>query len=145
MFVFKLPAIKKLFVDYCDEPNADLLEFLKSSSPTSTKILTFGWDINGSLKPIDYYLDGLEVALKGDKQEVIINQWMHSKDSLQRVVKAAAGTTKFVIRNSKISLEEDLDFSGPDYKIQVRVNRIIKELCKRKYFCLIRNKVLLVI
>ena len=101
--------------------------------------------MNSIWNPIDYYLDGLEVALKGDKQEVIINQWVHSKDSLQRVVKAAAGATKFVIYNSKISLEDDLDFSGPDYKIQVRVNRIIKELCKMKCFCLIRNKVLLVI
>ena len=46
---------------------------------------------------------------------------MHSKDSLQRIVKAGAEATKFVIRQSKINLDEDLDFSGPDYKIQVSV------------------------
>ena len=81
-------------------------------------------------KPIDYYLDGLEVALKGDKQEVILNQWMHSKESLQRVVRAAAGASKFVIRKSKISLEEDLDFSGPDYKIQVRAIALLGSCAK---------------
>ena len=41
--LFKLPPIRKLFFDYCEEPNPDLLEFLKNSSPSSTKILTFGW------------------------------------------------------------------------------------------------------
>ena len=86
------------------------------------------------LKPIDYYLEGLEVALKGDNQEVIINQWKHSKDSLQRVIKAGAGATKLVIRASKINLDEDLDFSGPDYNIQVRVYRIAKELYKKEMF-----------
>ena len=131
-FVFKLPSIKKLFVEYCSEPNSDLLEFLKCSSPASTKILTFGWLIN-YWKPIDYYLDGLEVALKGDKQEVILNQWMHSKESLQRVVRAAAGASKFVVRASKISLEEDLDFYGPDYKIQVRVIALLGSYAKEMF------------
>ena len=131
-FVFKLPAIKKLFVEHWDEPNADLLEFLKCSSPVSTKILTFGWSMS-DYKPIEYYLDGLEVALKGDKQEVIVSTWVHSKESLQRVVRAAAGASKFVIRWSKISLEEDLDFSGPDYKIQVRVIALLGSYAKEVF------------
>ena len=76
-------------------------------------------------KPIDFYLDGLDVALRGATQEIIMNNWTHSKESLQRVVKAGAGATKFVLRYSKFNLDGDLDFSGPDYKIQVRVATLI--------------------
>ena len=46
--------------------------------------------------------------------------WTYSKDSLQRLVQAGATASRFIIRGSKINLDEDLDFSGPDYKIQVR-------------------------
>ena len=117
--LFRLPPIRKLSFDYWDKPNPDLLEFLKNSSPSSTKIFTFGWRANTLYKPIDFYLDGLDVALKGVTQEVFMRWWTHSKESLQRVIRAGAKTTKFVIRFSKMNLDSELDFSGADYKIQV--------------------------
>ena len=71
--------------------------------------------------PIDYYIDGLEVVLKGVTQEIYIHAWTISNDSLQRLVKAGAGATKFVIRGFKNALDSDLDFSGTEYKIQVGI------------------------
>ena len=83
-------------------------------------MLTFGYHTTTQFKPIDFYVEGLEVALKGATQEIFMAYWTQSKDSLQRLIKAGAGVSRFIVRNSKINLDEDLDLSGPDYKIQVR-------------------------
>ena len=37
--------------------------------------------------------------------------------SFERFVKASANCSKLVIRHSKLDCEQDLDFSGPSYKI----------------------------
>ena len=118
-----MPAIRRLFFDYCDTYNSDLLEFLKYSPPASTKLLTFGQNYKTDYQPIEYYVDGLEVALKAVTQEVWMGDWTVSKDSLQRLVKASSGVNKLVFYCSKMDLDSDLDFSGPDYKIQVGLLR----------------------
>ena len=78
-------------MDYCETPNADLLEFLKNSSPASAKLLSFGYLRDTSNIPIDYYVDGLEVAFKRITQEIHMSYWSHSKESLQKLIKAGAG------------------------------------------------------
>ena len=118
-----MPAIRRLFFNYCDTYNSDLLEFLKYSAPTSTKLFTFGRQYKTDYQQIEYYVDGLEVALKAVTQEVWMGDWTASKDSLQRLVKAASGVSKLVFYYSKMDLDSDLDFSGPDYKIQVELLR----------------------
>ena len=100
--LFKLPPIRKLYFDYWENPNSDLLEFLKNSSPVSSKIFTLGWRLTTQYKPIDYYIDGLEVALKGVTQEVYIHTWTISKDSLQRLIKAGAGATNLLLEDLKM-------------------------------------------
>ena len=64
---------------------------------------------------IDYYLDGLDTALKGATKEVYIRFWIHSKQSLERVFKASSNSSRFIIYNSKLDWDNDFDFSGPEY------------------------------
>ena len=124
--VFKLPPIRKLRFDYWENPNAELLEFLKHSSPTSTKLVSFGWNQSNYFKLIDYYVEGLEVAFKGATMEIAMHGWAQSKESFQRLVKAGAGVKKFIFRAFKSRLDSDLDFTGPEYKIQVGYNILLK-------------------
>ena len=114
--IFKFPDIKRVHFQYVPEINEDLLKFLKHSSPKTPKIFTFGWNSSNLVK-IDYYLEGLEIALKGTTKEVLLNYWPHTKESLERIVKASSNCTRFIIRNSKINCENEFDFSGPSYNI----------------------------
>ena len=114
MFVLKLPDIKRVFFNYIPETNADLLHFLKHSAPNKTKIFVFGWNAIGLYK-IDYYLDGLDTALKGVNKEIITYYWIHSKQSLERVFKASYNSSRLVFSCSKLDWDNDFDFSGPEY------------------------------
>ena len=67
------------------------------------------------LSKIDYYLDGLDTALKGATKEVYTNYWIHSKQSLERVIKASCNASRLIIRHSKLDWDNDFDFSGPHY------------------------------
>ena len=69
-----------------------------------------------TLTKIDYYLDGLDTALKGVTKEVFIYRWYHSKQSLERVFKASYNSSRLVFRYSKLDWDSDFDFSGPEYK-----------------------------
>ena len=91
-------------------------------------MFSFGYDCSTKYKPIDYYVDGLEVAIGGATQEVHMSYWTHSKNSLQRLVKAGAEAKRFIVYQSKMDLDSELDFSGPDYKIEVRNKEILKSL-----------------
>ena len=64
---------------------------------------------------IDYYLDGLDTALKGTTKEVYIGHWIHSKQSLERVIKASCNSSRLIIELSKLDWDNDFDFSGPEY------------------------------
>ena len=64
---------------------------------------------------IDYYLDGLDTALKGVTKEVYILWWIYSKQSLERVFKASCNSSRLIIRNSKLDWNNDFNFSGPHY------------------------------
>ena len=114
MFVLKLPDIKRVFFNYIPETNADLLHFLKHSAPNKTKIFVFGLNHSGPYK-IDYYLDGLNAALKRVTKEAYIYQWIHSKQSLERVIKASCNSSRLIIGRSKLDWDSDFDFSGPHY------------------------------
>ena len=70
-----------------------------------------------SIKNIDYYLDGLEIILGKTRNEIILEYWNQSKESIERIIKASSNWNKLVFSHSKFNLESDLDFSGPDYKI----------------------------
>ena len=70
----------------------------------------------GPLYKIDYYLDGLDTALKGTTKEVFTRYWSHSKQSLERVIKASCNASRLMIRCSKLDWDSDFDFSGPEYK-----------------------------
>ena len=67
------------------------------------------------LNKIDYYLDGLDIALKGVTEEVYANYWSYSKQSLERVVKASSNSSRLIISCSKLDWDNDFDFSGPNY------------------------------
>ena len=67
------------------------------------------------LTKIDYYLDGLDTALKGATKEVFTYYWIHSKQSLERVFKASSNSSRLIIRLSKLDWDNDFDFSGPNY------------------------------
>ena len=114
MLVLKLPDIKRVFFEYITENNADLLHFLKHSAPNKTKIFVFGWGYN-ALNKIDYYLDGLDTALKGATKEIFANNWNHSKQSLERVFKASCNSSRLIICQSKLDWDSDFDFSGTHY------------------------------
>ena len=114
MFVIKLPDIKRVFFGWVAETNSDVLHFLKHSAPNKTKIFVFGYNSIG-LNKIDFYLDGLDTALKGVTKEVFTFCWIHSKQSLERVFKASCNSTRLIIRNSKINWDSDFDFSGSHY------------------------------
>ena len=68
-----------------------------------------------TLKKIEYYLDGLDTALKGVTKEVFTRLWIHSKQSLERVFKASCNSSRLIIKWSKLDWENDFDFSGPHY------------------------------
>ena len=68
-----------------------------------------------ALTKIDYYLDGLDTALKGVTKEVYAWYWNYSKQSLERVVKASCNSSRLVIYYSKLDWDNDFDFSGPNY------------------------------
>ena len=106
--------MKRVFFEWITETNADLLHFLKHSAPNKTKIFVFGWSSNAQVK-IDYYLDGLDSVLKGVTKEVFINHWIYSKQSLERVFKVSANSSRLFIRHSKLDWDSDFDFSGPHY------------------------------
>ena len=112
--VLKIPDIKRVYFEYLTETNADLLHFLKHSAPNKTKIFIFGYYSNAQVK-IDYYLDGLDIALKGVTKDIFINYWNYSKQSLERVFKASCNSSRFIIRHSKLDWDNDFDFSGPQY------------------------------
>ena len=114
LFVLKLPDIKRVWFNNIPGTNADLLHFLKHSAPNNTKFFVFGWKYSGQSK-IDYYLDGLDIALKGVTKEVITNRWIHSKQSLERVIKASCNSSRLIISYSKLDWDNDFDFSGPHY------------------------------
>ena len=115
--VFKLPEIKRIYLQYIPENNSELLQFLEKSSPDRLRILTFGWNSTARVK-IDFYLDGLKKALKGVSKEVLANYWIYSKDSLEKMVKASANCERLIIRQSVTDCDQDLDFSGPVYKVK---------------------------
>ena len=64
---------------------------------------------------IDYYLDGLDTALKGAAKEIFTCYWIHSKQSLERVFKASCNSSRLIFRYSKLDWDNDFDFSGPKY------------------------------
>ena len=68
-----------------------------------------------TLTKIDYYLDGLDTALKGVTNDVYTNRWNHSKQSLERVIKASCNSSRLIIRYSKLDWDNDFDFFGPHY------------------------------
>ena len=68
-----------------------------------------------TLTKIDYYLDGLDTALKGATKEVFINYWNYSKQSLEKVFKASCNSSRLIICYSKLDWDNDFDFSGPHY------------------------------
>ena len=96
------------------ETNADLFHFFKHSAPNKTKIFVFGLNMD-TLTKIDYYLDGLDKALKRVTKEVFIRYWNHSKQSLERVFKASSNSSRLIVKNSKLDWNNDFDFSGPEY------------------------------
>ena len=113
--VLKLPDIKRVCFEYIPETNADLFHFLKHSAPNKTKIFVFAGNMI-VLNKIDYYLDGLDTALKGVTKEVYTYCWIHSKQSLERVIKASSNSSRLIIFNSKLDWDNDFDFSGPKFK-----------------------------
>ena len=68
-----------------------------------------------ALTKIDYYLEGLDTALKGVTEEVYTFDWIHSKQSLERVIKASCNSSRIIIEHSKLDWDNDFDFSGPNY------------------------------
>ena len=70
----------------------------------------------GALTKIDFYLDGLDTALKGVTKEVFTFCWIHSIQSLERVFKASYNASRLTIRHSKLDWDSNFDFSGPQYK-----------------------------
>ena len=116
LFVLKSPDIKWVWFDRIPETNADLLHFLKHSAPNRTKIFVFGYNMSRLMK-IDYYLDGLDTALKGVTKEAFANRWSYSKQSLERVVKASCNSSRLIISYSKLDWDNEFDFSGPKYSI----------------------------
>ena len=114
LFVLKFPDIKRIFFKKIPEANADLLHFLKHSAPNKTNLFVFGGDLD-SLSKIDYYLDGLDTALKGATEEVYTFFWNYSKQSLERVIKASCNSSRLIIFHSKLDWDNDFDFSGPHY------------------------------
>ena len=68
-----------------------------------------------ALTKIDYYMDGLDTALKGVTKEAYIYQWIHSKQSLERVFKASSNSSRLIIGYSKLDWDNDFDFFGPEY------------------------------
>ena len=67
------------------------------------------------LTKIEYYLDGLDIALKGVSKEVYTEYWNHSKQSLERVFKASCNSSRLIISYSKLDWDNGFDFSGPHY------------------------------
>ena len=96
------------------ETNVDLLHFFKHSAPNKIKIFAFGCSL-GTLTKIDFYLDGLDTALKGVTNEIYIRYWNHSKQSLERLFKASSNSSRLIVKNSKLDWNNDFDFSGPEY------------------------------
>ena len=92
-----------------------MLNFLEYSAPNKIEIFDFGLNM-AALTKIDYYLDGLDTALKGVTKEVYTFDWIHSKQSLERVFKASSNSCRLIIRYSKLDWDNDFDFSGPEYK-----------------------------
>ena len=112
LFVLKLPDIESVYFEDIPETNSDLLNFLKHSAPNKTKRFAFDGD---KLTKIDYYLDGLDSALKGTTKEVYTRLWIHSKQSLERVFKASCNSSRLIIKWSKLDWDNDFDFTGPHY------------------------------
>ena len=79
-----MPPVRGFRFNYCEEPNSDLLQFLKYGSPDSVKHFAFGYDgYTTFLKPIDYYFDEVESMSRRASEEVFTAYWTYSKESLQ--------------------------------------------------------------
>ena len=90
---------------------------MKYSCPLNPREFVFNWNASARYK-IDYYLDAFEKAVKHMTGDVKLNFWVHSKNSLERVVKASANWERLIIRFSKIDWDQDFDFKGPFYNIK---------------------------
>ena len=101
LFVLRLPNKKSVSFGNIPETNSDLLHFLKYSAPNKTEIFDFGYNMD-ALTKIDYYLDGLDTALKGATEEVYTFDWIHSKQSIERVFKASCNSSRIIIEHSKL-------------------------------------------
>ena len=64
-------------------------------------------------KSISYYLSGLERALKSVRNIVLINGWVHSKESIERIVKASWNWRELDFRWSDFWVFDNFDFTGP--------------------------------
>ena len=117
IIVFRLPDISLVLLEHIPEADSDVLLFLKYSCPLNPREFVFNWNASACYK-IDYYLDAIEKAVKHMTGDVKLNHWIHSKSSLERVVKASASSTRLIIRHSKIDWEQDFDFKGPVYNIK---------------------------
>lgn len=117
---FKLPDNKKVLIDYIlqTHPNEGLKDFLFHTAPEKTNVFVFGWGYKKgeNRASVEMYVQGLERALKNVTTEVWLSYWVHSKDSLERLIKASANAERIVIRNSQLDLENALDLKGPSYK-----------------------------
>ena len=117
IIVFRLPDISLVLLEYVPEADSDVILFLKHLCPLNPREFVFNWYASARYK-IDYYLDAFEKAVKHMTGDVKLNFWIHSRNSLERVVKASANSTRLIIRFSKIDWDQDFDFKGPVYNIK---------------------------
>ncbi|CAI2361161.1 unnamed protein product [Moneuplotes crassus] len=112
-----LGDMNRLQIDYVSKKDHSLNDFLKNCNLSSLRLLSFNNNFLGStgsqaLK-IKFYQEGLQRLLINVTKEVYLENLIIDGLDLSCIIQSCVNTERLVIRYSKISTSDSLDFSTP--------------------------------
>ncbi|CAI2363269.1 unnamed protein product [Moneuplotes crassus] len=119
-FKRSLGDMKRLIIDWIKNENESLKTFLTHSAPSSLQSFVFNSNYNIDLDGnpespvrIKFYLESLKEVLSKVTEEVYLEALEIDDTDLSQIFKSASSSERLIIRFSKISTSDSLDFSSP--------------------------------
>lgn len=111
----KLPTIKGINLNPFPKEDWIVKQFLKKSISDSMNSFVINYD-SGYYTSIDFYKREIESILPRVSKEVFFNFMTLSQSDLETIFKGSANSDRVILRSCRITTEDELDFSGPEYK-----------------------------
>lgn len=107
---YKLPAIKRVSMDYLSSENEELNKFFEKSRPLSLELFNLNRQYNSDLTQCKYYLENLKKWFEITTREIYIENLKVNSSELSTIIKSSSQCQSLTIRFSSIDMSEDLDF-----------------------------------